>query len=836
MWRSYSCGLCVTQTSSTRVEVVDFIATRIVSIYAAGINTRTKRREIRVHPSSLENMARCYERFVAGTALELKQTIEVLDVGGADVNGSYRRIFNRPNVSYRAADLQPGNGVDVVLQDPYRLPFEDGEFDLVISGQMFEHCEFFWLAFREMVRVLHPDGYLFLIAPSSGPVHRYPVDCYRFYPDSYQALAKLGECSLVDSWQDERGPYRDLVGVFSRSSPPRSQKSKSGMREVDGSLALSLRTPLSNEPLAERVSGRREKLDVLRSIHRALSPSTYLEIGVDQGTSLRLARCTAIGIDPRPRLDGPLPDEARLFECSSDEFFAVHAQESLTSPIEFAFIDGMHLFEFALRDFMNIERYSAPAGLIAIDDVLPNHPLQASRRRQTVTWTGDVWKLARCLNKYRPDLTTVLLDVWPTGLLVVADLDPANRILWDEYDPIVLKFTAGELPTPVEVLKRRGAVDTGSRRFQALLSDLPDMLKRGYSVQDVRQRLSSRGLVGASVPWAEASRTRRNPKLSLVVATYNMPRELPRTIQSLSPAMQLGIPSDDYEIIVMDNGSTEPVDPEELRRWGANVRFERFDAASPSPVRAINRGLSLARGELCGVMIDGAHLASPGLLTGVLSATRIHPRAVISAVSFHLGRDMQPRSTLSGYDREDEDRLLDEISWAEDGYRLFRVSVPFGASHRGGWFVPHLESNALFMTMSMWKEHGGYDVRYRSPGGGLASMDSFRRACELPDAQLIVLLGEGVFHQVHGGVSSSAPFSWNEYFVEENRRLVGGFRPPRAAPIFFGSIHPEALSISVMSAQRELEGEIVPRVELPAPPTAQPGGYDAQRAEIAERS
>ena len=89
-----------------------------------------------------------------------------------------------------AATGQAGPGVDIVLDDPYRLPFGDGEVDVVVSGQMLEHCEFFWLSFGEMLRILKPDGYLFLIVPSAGPIHNYPVDCYRFYPDAMKALAK----------------------------------------------------------------------------------------------------------------------------------------------------------------------------------------------------------------------------------------------------------------------------------------------------------------------------------------------------------------------------------------------------------------------------------------------------------------------------------------------------------------------------------------------------------------------------------------------------------------------------------------------------------------------
>ena len=170
-----------------------------------------------MHPSSLENMQRCYQVHVLGTDLERQSRISVLEVGSADVNGSYRQIFGDPRFDYVGVDVESGPGVDVVLEDPYHLPNAHASVDLVISGQMLEHCEFFWLAFGEMLRVVKDTGRIFLIAPSSGPVHQYPVDCYRFLPDAYRALAKLTGAELVEMWRDDREPWRDLVGVFRRS-------------------------------------------------------------------------------------------------------------------------------------------------------------------------------------------------------------------------------------------------------------------------------------------------------------------------------------------------------------------------------------------------------------------------------------------------------------------------------------------------------------------------------------------------------------------------------------------------------------------------------------------
>lgn len=151
-------------------------------------------------------MRKCFRRYVAGRTIGAPRALSALDIGGADVNGSYADIFARPAFDYLAADIAPGPGIGLVLEDPYTLPVANEAFDFVLSGQMLEHCEFFWRSFAEMVRVARPDGLIFLIAPSAGPIHRYPVDCYRFYPDAFRALASLARCHLIDLWHDDRGP------------------------------------------------------------------------------------------------------------------------------------------------------------------------------------------------------------------------------------------------------------------------------------------------------------------------------------------------------------------------------------------------------------------------------------------------------------------------------------------------------------------------------------------------------------------------------------------------------------------------------------------------------
>lgn len=169
-----------------------------------------------MHVSSYEHM-----RDVVGRHLERKRPLEVIDIGSFDVNGTYRPLFDLPGIRYRGLDLEAGPGVDIVLRSPYRFPLPARSVDLVVSGQAFEHIEFFWSTWQEIDRVLRPGGMVFLIAPSRGSEHRYPQDCWRFYPDGYRALAKISGAELVEvstDWQPHPDPgsseWGDTVGVF----------------------------------------------------------------------------------------------------------------------------------------------------------------------------------------------------------------------------------------------------------------------------------------------------------------------------------------------------------------------------------------------------------------------------------------------------------------------------------------------------------------------------------------------------------------------------------------------------------------------------------------------
>ncbi|MFM9968284.1 MAG: tetratricopeptide repeat protein [Burkholderiales bacterium] len=183
---------------------------------------------------------------------------------------------------------------------------------------------------------------------------------------------------------------------------------------------------------------------LLARIQQHLRPRTYLEIGVFKGESIKLAQPTtlALGVDPHPKLPYAPPPNMRIYAQTSDDFFARSdlGEQLQGLPLDLGFIDGMHYFDFALRDFINMERLSAPGSTILVHDCFPLDRYTAARERVTDFWSGDVWRLVVLLKKYRPDLAVNVIATPVTGLGLIRNLDPSSRILADNLAGICEEF------------------------------------------------------------------------------------------------------------------------------------------------------------------------------------------------------------------------------------------------------------------------------------------------------------------------------------------------------------------------------------------------------------
>lgn len=183
-----------------------------------------------MHTSSLRNVEQFVKKY-----LDPSREYKILDVGSQqiveNIAASYKQFFSLPNWSYTGADMVPGINVDVIFKKVYNWrEIPSNSYDCVVSGQAFEHIEFFWLTMLEIARVLKHDGVCCIVAPSAGPEHKYPLDCYRYYPDGLKAVARYAGLEVLEAyaeWNEELYPnmnpeWRDCVLIARK--PPKAFK------------------------------------------------------------------------------------------------------------------------------------------------------------------------------------------------------------------------------------------------------------------------------------------------------------------------------------------------------------------------------------------------------------------------------------------------------------------------------------------------------------------------------------------------------------------------------------------------------------------------------------
>jgi SAM-dependent methyltransferase len=175
-----------------------------------------------MHQTSLEKMKKFIFDYLC-----FNQEFTILDVGSLSVNGSYKEIFNKKNWKYVGADIVKGENVDVVLKNPFDWSKElkDDLFDIVVSGQTFEHVERPWEVMTEISRVMKPGAICCIIAPSNGEYHE-PPDCWRFYSDGMKALANYANLEVISCVTDNAGEWRDTILIARKPDAEDQNKSR----------------------------------------------------------------------------------------------------------------------------------------------------------------------------------------------------------------------------------------------------------------------------------------------------------------------------------------------------------------------------------------------------------------------------------------------------------------------------------------------------------------------------------------------------------------------------------------------------------------------------------
>ena len=221
--------------------------------------------------------------------------------------------------------------------------------------------------------------------------------------------------------------------------------------------------------------------EFLKALHRLVRPRTYLETGTATGHSIALSRVPSVGIDPQFSITAELFADVHLARTTSDEFFArknplAHLP---TKVLDLAFVDGMHLSEYALRDYLAVERFTTPASVVVFDDMLPRSVDEAARHRHTRFWTGDVYKAGLALREFCPELTVLEVDTQPTGVVVVLFPNAARDGVLPTYDDwLDIAMAPDPQDVPVEVLTRSRAWDPEKLLASKGWTELPRLRRR----------------------------------------------------------------------------------------------------------------------------------------------------------------------------------------------------------------------------------------------------------------------------------------------------------------------------------------------------------------------
>ncbi len=296
----------------------------------------------------------------------------------------------------------------------------------------------------------------------------------------------------------------------------------------------------------------------------------------------------------------------------------------------------------------------------------------------------------------------------------------------------------------------------------------------------------------------------RQPLLSIIVIAYDMQRQALNTLRSLASDYQQDVDAADYEVIAVENRSARTLDAQAIAELPGDFRYFLRDEPGVSPAAAINFAFAQARGRYIGLLIDGARMVTPGVIKHTLMAFRMNEQALVAVPGFHLGEHDQQFHLTNGYSEASEIGLLQSVDWPRNGYGLFDIACWSPGNARGA-LQPFMECNCLFASAECFREIGQADERFQCPGGGMLNLDIYRRLAMLPATQLVVLAGEGSFHQLHGGVTTSESGRREQILQRQQEEYLAirgqPYHSPTLEPLLLGQFKWPATRFLELSAE-----------------------------------
>ena len=188
-----------------------------------------------------------------------------------------------------------------------------------------------------------------------------------------------------------------------------------------------------------------DRLRVIQTLMDNFNLKNYLEIGVHAAhIFFKVKTKFKVAVDPEFRFTqwkkftrtftNPYNVYNQYYEKTSDAFFAEDAARLFTNtPVQLAFIDGMHEYAYALRDIENSLKYLTDDGVIVLHDCNPTTESASvsfadwQKRNYSGSWNGDVWKSILHMRALRKDVTVFVLDT-DEGLGVIVRKPDNNPI------------------------------------------------------------------------------------------------------------------------------------------------------------------------------------------------------------------------------------------------------------------------------------------------------------------------------------------------------------------------------------------------------------------------
>lgn len=535
------------------------------------------------------------------------QKLKVLDVGSYGVNGTYREIFSdQERFSYLGLDLTPGPNVDYVPQDPYKwdeLP--DESFDIIISGQAFEHIEFPWLTILEMRRVLKKNGLVCIVAPSRGPEHRYPVDCWRYYPDGFRALAKWANLQVLEcktTWgpsgfKDGSDQWGDTICVLWK---------KDDSENIIEPVTYTGRFTNKNNPLNLQQPdyyysiARKEVVDLLQLYE--ITADRVLEIGCAAGATGRLLKKKGL---VKEYIGVEISEEASVLARQ-------YLDRVITADIEKTDLEKEHGIEKGYFD------------LILCLDVLEH--------------LYNPWDVLAVLREYLKDGGHLIASI-PN----IQNITVINNLIngkWQYEKAGILDATHLRFFTIESIKGMFEGAGLIIERLDHILNPQPDMSKikgsgnsinlgrvilNNLSRDEVENLFTYQYIVTSSKPVSvDGNKTYQKDLTSIVILTFNQLEYTKKCVESIRR-----FTPEDHEIIFVDNGSKDGT-----REWlrelvSRNSNYRLIENRENSGFsKGCNQGIRESRGEFI-LLLNNDVIVTEGWLSGLLSCLRSAPDAGI---------------------------------------------------------------------------------------------------------------------------------------------------------------------------------------------------------------